>query len=64
MTDLVLLLLGSGVFFVFLAGCYVAARESFAASPSSEAELALSRRKGFEEAVIAVKPTAEDQGFR
>ncbi len=64
MTDLTLLLAGSGVFFMFLAGCYVAARDNLSVSLSGEAELALRRRKGFEEAVMAVKPTATDQGFR
>ncbi len=64
MTDLTLLLVGSGVFFVFLAGCYVAARENLSDNLSGDAELVLRQRKGFEEASMAVKSTATDRGFR
>ncbi len=32
MTDLTLLLIGSGVFFIFLVGCYVYLRENFASA--------------------------------
>ena len=56
MIDLTLLLAGSVVMSIFICGCYIAARESFAASPPSQEEEELKQGDGIRDNVLGVKP--------